>query len=98
MKTDFLEVTSFLNSANSAFVSELYSRYLSGSKDIDEEWANFFEELQDNAPDLIKELEGPSWAPRLPKIINPGSMQVGETVGRALPEAPRILAQTTQNN
>ena len=71
------------------FVSELYSRYLSGSADIDEEWVNFFEELQDNAPDLIKELEGPSWAPRLPKIINPGSMQVGETVGRALPEDPR---------
>ena len=62
--TGLLERTSFLTSANSTFVAELYARYLEKPATVDPEWATFFEELRDEAPDVLKDLIGASWSPR----------------------------------
>jgi 2-oxoglutarate dehydrogenase E1 component len=64
-----LERTSFLTSANSTFVAELYARYLERPASVDPEWASFFEELKDEAPDVIKDLAGASWSPRSTAVI-----------------------------
>ena len=39
--TELLERTSFLNSANSTFVAELYARYLEKPATVDPEWQAF---------------------------------------------------------
>jgi 2-oxoglutarate dehydrogenase E1 component len=63
------ERMSFLASANSTFIEELYARYLEKPATVDPEWAAFFDELSDEAPDVLKELKGASWAPRKTSII-----------------------------
>ena len=67
--TGLLEKTSFLTSANSTFVAELYARYLGRPASVDAEWAAFFDELKDDAPDVLKELQGASWAPTETAVI-----------------------------
>jgi 2-oxoglutarate dehydrogenase E1 component len=67
--TGLLERTSFLTSANSTFVAELYARYVEKPASVDPEWAAFFEELKDEAPDILKDLAGASWAPRSTAVI-----------------------------
>jgi len=64
-----LERTSFLTSANSTFVAELYARYLEKPATVDSEWAAFFDELKDDAPDILKDLVGASWSPRETAVI-----------------------------
>tara|TARA_R110000868_G_scaffold6363_19_gene36232 strand:+ start:21225 stop:24098 length:2874 start_codon:yes stop_codon:yes gene_type:complete len=67
--TGLLEKTSFLTSANSTFVAELYARYLEKPASVDPEWAAFFDELKDEAPDVLKDLQGASWAPTETAVI-----------------------------
>jgi 2-oxoglutarate dehydrogenase E1 component len=67
--TGLLDKTSFLTSANSTFVAELYARYLEKPAAVDPEWAAFFDELQDEAPDVLKDLRGASWAPNGTAVI-----------------------------
>jgi 2-oxoglutarate dehydrogenase E1 component len=40
--TGLIDKTSFLTSANSTFVAELYARYLEKPATVDSEWAAFF--------------------------------------------------------
>ena len=67
--TGLLEKTSFLTSANSTFVAQLYARYLEKPASVDPEWAAFFDELKDEAPDVLKDLQGASWAPTATAVI-----------------------------
>lgn len=67
--TGLLDKTSFLTSANSTFVAELYARYLEKPASVDPEWAAFFDELQDEAPDVLRDLRGASWAPNGTAVI-----------------------------
>ena len=67
--TGLLERTSFLTSANSTFVAELYARYLEKPATVDPEWATFFEDLRDEVPDVLKDLIGASWSPRETAVI-----------------------------
>tara|TARA_R110002110_G_scaffold60822_8_gene171130 strand:- start:3336 stop:6218 length:2883 start_codon:yes stop_codon:yes gene_type:complete len=67
--TGLLDKTSFLTSANSTFVAELYARYLEKPASVDPEWAAFFDELKDEAPDVLKDLHGASWAPNGTAVI-----------------------------
>jgi 2-oxoglutarate dehydrogenase E1 component len=67
--TGLLEKTSFLTSANSTFVAELYARYLEKPASVDPEWAAFFDELKDDAPDVLKDLQGASWSPTATAVI-----------------------------
>ena len=77
--TGLLERTSFLTSANSTFVAELYARYLEKPATVDPEWATFFEELRDEAPDVLKDLIGASWSPRETVVI--GAETAAEVLG-----------------
>ena len=67
--TGLIDKTSFLTSANSTFVAELYARYLEKPATVDSEWAAFFDELKDEAPDVLKDLQGASWAPNGTAVI-----------------------------
>ncbi|MEE2996562.1 MAG: 2-oxoglutarate dehydrogenase E1 component [Pseudomonadota bacterium] len=67
--TGLLEGTSFLTAANSTFVAELYARYLDNPATVEREWVAFFEELKDEAPNILKDLMGASWSPRKTAVI-----------------------------
>ncbi|MES2984312.1 MAG: 2-oxoglutarate dehydrogenase E1 component [Pseudomonadota bacterium] len=54
MSQDFLE-NSYLYGANSAFIEELYQRYLNDTGSVDASWQRFFASLGDPAP------KGASW-------------------------------------
>ena len=66
------EQNSFLFGANSAFIGELYSRYLDDPGSVDPGWARFFAGLDEDAGEVLKELSGASWAPRAARVITDG--------------------------
>ena len=66
--------TSFLNKSNSAFIEEMYIKYIEKDPNLPESWREYFKDLNDDIESIIKEVEGPSWAQRkkvnLDKITN----------------------------
>ena len=56
-----LDATSFLYGANSAFIEELYGRYLGDPASVDESWRDFFSGLGDDLGAVLAEADGPSW-------------------------------------
>ncbi len=61
--------TSFLSGPNAEFLAELYARYSESPDSVDSSWRDFFGGLKDEAPNILRDLDGPSWAPRRPQII-----------------------------
>ncbi len=55
--------------ANGAFLAELHARYLENSAAVDPQWAALFDELRDDAPDVLRDLAGASWGPRGTRVI-----------------------------
>ena len=62
------EKTSFLQGSNSAFIKELYLKYLNNPKSIPQSWVEFFDGLNEDQEVVKKEILGPSWAPLKNKI------------------------------
>ena len=94
--SNHLEKLSFLASSNGSFIEELYGRYLTDPSSVDPEWARFFVDLADEAPDVLKELEGASWAPRTTKVIGNGEVEPATATEGAGPEtvAPEVRSAT----
>ena len=69
-----LKKTSFLNKSNSAFIEEMYIKYIEKDPNLPKSWREYFKDLNDDIESIIKEVEGPSWAQRkkvnLEKITN----------------------------
>ncbi|HJT07696.1 MAG TPA: 2-oxoglutarate dehydrogenase E1 component, partial [Stellaceae bacterium] len=63
---------SFLYGSNATFIAELYSRFLEDPATVDESWRSFFAELAEQAPDVLKELEGPGWGNTRGHVISNG--------------------------
>ena len=59
-----LEGSSFLFGANSAFIEQLYQRFLNSPSSVDASWQQFFNELGDEAEAVVAEVRGAPWAPR----------------------------------
>ena len=56
--------TSFLQGNNSAFIKELYLKYLQNPFDVPTSWKDFFDDLDEDIEIVEKEMLGPSWAPK----------------------------------
>lgn len=52
-----------LHSSNAEYVYQLYAKYIKNPASVDQSWATFFEDLNDNERELFQELDGPSWTP-----------------------------------
>ena len=66
--------TSFLNKSNSAFIEQMYLKYINNDSDLSESWKKYFSEIKDEMNEVIKEINGPSWKP-LSKKINIDEIQ-----------------------
>ncbi|MBT5048320.1 MAG: 2-oxoglutarate dehydrogenase E1 component [Rhodospirillaceae bacterium] len=80
---------SFLAGANSAFIEELYARYAENPSSVDASWQQFFGELAEDAPGVLKALEGASWSPRKPRVVG---TRAGNGVAEAIAETDAVAA------
>jgi 2-oxoglutarate dehydrogenase E1 component len=80
-----LDQSTFLSGLNSAFIAELYSRYLEDPNAVDASWRGFFAELADPPDAIGRELDGPPWGERRPHIIGNGAAAANGHVA-ALPQ------------
>ena len=84
-----LDDATFLSGTNATFIAELYARWLDHPAEVDESWRRFFSELAEEAPSLLKELEGPGWGRERSHVIANGRGGNGAT---AVAEAPAMPA------
>ncbi|GDX35999.1 2-oxoglutarate dehydrogenase subunit E1 [Alphaproteobacteria bacterium] len=61
--------TSEFFSTNIVFINELYQKYLVNPNSVDQSWANFFKENNDEIKSILLDYQGPAWAKRNLKII-----------------------------
>ena len=60
--------TSFLNKSNSAFIEQMYLKFINKDSDLPESWKNYFLDLGEEIDLIIKEINGPSWSPQKKRI------------------------------
>ena len=80
-----LEKTSFLTGANATFIAELYQRFQDDPKSVDESWARFFHDLDDDSRAALHDLTGPSWAPRQTRVIGNGAAAPAKAEAAVVP-------------
>ncbi len=62
------EKTSFLNKSNSAFIEQMYLKFINKDSDLPESWRKYFEGIGEELDVIVKEINGPSWRPAKNKI------------------------------
>jgi 2-oxoglutarate dehydrogenase E1 component len=58
---DQFSITSFLYGGNADYIDALYAAYQENPESVDPEWQEFFASLKDEAGDIKKNAQGPSW-------------------------------------
>ncbi|WP_455480725.1 2-oxoglutarate dehydrogenase E1 component [Bartonella sp. B12(2025)] len=53
--------TSFLYGGNADYIDQLYAEYEKDPTSVDSQWRTFFENLQDNKEDVLRNAEGATW-------------------------------------
>ena len=62
------EKTSFLNKSNSAFIEQMYFKFINKDPDLPSSWKDYFETIGDELNIVAKEINGPSWGPKKNKV------------------------------
>ena len=52
------EKTSFLNKSNSAFIEQMYLKFIKSDPDLPDSWKDYFEEVGDEINIIAKEING----------------------------------------
>jgi len=63
------EKTGFLNKSNSAFIEEMYVKFLNNDPNLPNSWKKYFDEIGEEADTVLKEINGPSWSPTPKKTL-----------------------------
>jgi 2-oxoglutarate dehydrogenase E1 component len=64
------EKTAFLSKSNSAFIEEMYMKFVKNDPTLPNSWRRYFEEIGDEFDDIVNEINGPSWSPSKKFSIN----------------------------
>ena len=62
------EKTSFLNKSNSAFIEQMYLKFINKDTDLPDSWKDYFEGIGDELNIIVEEINGPSWGPKKNKL------------------------------
>ena len=62
------EKTSFLNKSNSAFIEQMYLKFINKDSDLPGSWKDYFEGIGDELNVIVKEINGPSWGLKKNKV------------------------------
>ena len=60
--------TSFLNKSNSAFIEQMYLKFINKDADLPESWRNYFLDIGEEIDLVVSEINGPTWSPQKKKI------------------------------
>ena len=60
--------TAFLSKSNSAFIEEMYMKFVNNDPDLPESWKRYFHEIGDEVEIIVNEINGPSWSPSKKKF------------------------------
>jgi len=63
-KNPEFEKTSFLNKSNSAFIDEMYLKFINKDEALPSSWKEYFTEIGDELNIIANEIKGPSWSPK----------------------------------
>ena len=61
-KNQEFKKTSFLNKSNSAFIEQMYLKFINKDSELPESWKNYFEEIGEDLKTVANEINGPSWS------------------------------------
>ena len=62
--------TAFLSKSNSAFIEEMYMKFVNNDPTLPDSWRKYFNEIGDDEDIIINEINGPSWSPSKKVSIN----------------------------
>ncbi len=62
------EKTSFLNKSNSAFIEQMYLKFINKDADLPDSWKDYFAGIGDELNAIANEINGPSWGPTKNKV------------------------------
>ena len=68
-KNQEYEKTSFLSKSNSAFIEQMYLKFINKDSDLPESWKKYFEGMGEELDVIVKEINGPSWSLTKKKLI-----------------------------
>ena len=57
------EKTAFLSKSNSAFIEEMYLKFVNNDPSLPDSWKTYFNKIGDEADEIVNEINGPSWSP-----------------------------------
>ena len=57
------EKTAFLSKSNSAFIEEMYLKFVNNDPSLPDSWKIYFNQIGDEADIIVNEINGPSWSP-----------------------------------
>jgi 2-oxoglutarate dehydrogenase E1 component len=89
-----LTETSFLYGANAAFVEDLYARWAENPGSVEPSWAAFFATLSDQADQVKRAAQDPSWTPRQAPALRPEWLSAID--GQWPTVAPAVEAKMTK--
>ena len=72
------EKTAFLSKSNSAFIEEMYKKFVNNDPTLPESWKRYFDEIGDELDVIVKEINGPSWGPSKKFSINQDQKPINE--------------------
>ena len=55
--------TAFLSKSNSAFIEEMYMKFVRNDPTLPDSWRRYFNEIGDEFDIIVNEINGPSWSP-----------------------------------
>ena len=62
--------TAFLSKSNSAFIEEMYLKFVNNDPALPDSWKKYFNEIGDEMEVIVKEINGPSWSPSKKVSLN----------------------------
>ena len=62
--------TAFLSKSNSAFIEEMYVRFVNNDPGLPDSWKEYFNGIGEEEDIILNEINGPSWSPSKKVLIN----------------------------
>ena len=72
------EKTAFLSKSNSAFIEEMYMKFVNNDSSLPDSWRKYFDEIGDELDVIVNEINGPSWSPSKKFSVNKTQNQINE--------------------
>jgi 2-oxoglutarate dehydrogenase E1 component len=81
--------TAFLTKSNSAFIEEMYMKFVKNDPSLPDSWRTYFDEIGDEFDVIVNEINGPTWSPIKKISINTAQRQANENTQSSQPEVIR---------